>query len=314
MTKVYVDFSTIKAGKRYDSSNPITAAFSNISKALIASKNNELVNREDADVVFVFGSITNRKLDTERAVTIQKHRAERKTILSLDSALFSTYIRRHLGFSETYMFRIGKDDCTGEGDYLNENSSKERYEHFKSEFNFSEREPQCDNTKPIFFALQSEKGWTYDDEKPFYERAREIIQQLRERTDRTIILKPHPNTDRHPVEWIARGFENIRILGQDRTRRDIIDDLQGVGAFVTHSSSAACESIVEGIPTFALDKRCVVYGSCEHDFSKINNLQAIDWSKREQTLWNWANTSWHIKELENPQLIDYYIEKATSTL
>lgn len=312
--KIYVDYTTIKAGKRFDPQNPITAAFNNISRAIIASKDHELCDREYADLVFVFGSITNRKLDTERAVSITEHRKAGRKILSLDSALFSTYIRRFLASSETYMFRVGYGDCTGEGNYLNENSSKERYERFKTEFKFTERSPQSDNTKPILFALQSEKGWMYNNEEPYFVWAKNTIAELRRYTDRTIVLKPHPNTDRYPVEWIKAGFTNIEVLGQDRTRRDIIDDFQGVGAVVTHSSSAACESIVEGIPTFALDKRCVVYDACEHDFSKINNLQAIDWSKREQTLWNWANTSWHLKELENPQLISYYIEKATNTL
>ena len=308
---IQLDFSTIKAGKRFDLSNPITAAFKSLEIA-IRESSHQLVE-QNGDAVFVFGSITKRKMDTERAVSIQRHRNRGAKIFSLDSALFSSFIRRHNKSSETFMFRIGLNDCTGEGNFLNENSNSNRYEWFKNTFNFSERQPHIDNQAPIFFALQSEKGWTYDDEKPYYERAREIIQSIRERTDRTIILKPHPNTDRHPIEWISGGFENIRILGQDRSRRDIIDDLKGVGAFVTHSSSAACESFVEGVPTFALDRRCVVYEACENTLDKINSLQEVDWSHREQTLRNWAMTSWHVNELENPDLIHYYISKAENT-
>ena len=307
--KIYIDYSTIKASKRHDLSNPITAAFKAIE---YAAKVGDVEICGNADTVFVFGSITDRKPDTERAVSIQRHRDQGKKILSLDSALFSTYIRRRLKSSETHMFRVGLGDCTGEGNFLNENSTPERYEWFKNAFNFSDNKPRIDNTAPIFFALQSEKGWTYNDQKPYFERAREIIQQLRERTDRTIILKPHPNTDRHPVEWIARGFENIRILGQDCSRRDIIDDLKGVGAFVTHSSSAACESFVEGIPTFALDPRCVVYKEVENSLDKINNLEEVSWEKRQQTLYNWSMTSWHINELANPNLLKYYLEKANA--
>lgn len=306
--KIFLDYSTIKASKRHDISNPITAAFKSIEKA---ANEGRVEITPQADIVFVFGSITDRKPDTERAISIQRHRDQGKKILSLDSALFSTYIRRHLKSSETFMFRIGYEDCTGEGNFLNENSTPDRYEWFKKAFNFKESAPRIDNTAPIFFALQSEKGWTYDDKKPYFERAREIIQQIRERTDRTVILKPHPNTDRHPIEWIARGFENVRVIRQDRSRRDIIDDLQRVGAFVTHSSSAACESYVEGIPTFAVNDRCVVFKDVEHNLDKINSLEEIDWSGRTQTLCNWAMTSWHIKELENPQLLHYYLTKVT---
>lgn len=311
---IYLDFTTIKESKRGDFGNPITAAFYSITKAVQKSSHKLVKTSENADLVFVFGSITDRKLETERAKSILKHRCEGKIIMSLDSSMFSTYIRRFLGTTETFMFRIGKNDCTGEGDFLNENSTKERFEKFKSNFGFSEREPQCDNTKPILFALQSEKGWTYNEKKPYFERAREIIQQLRECTDREIILKPHPNTDRYPVEWISRGFENITILRQDRSRRDIIDDLKGCGAFVTHSSSSSCESFVEGIPTFVLDKRGLSYDYFENDFTNINNLERVDWSKRQQLLYDWANTSWHVKELENPLLLEHYVEKAITKL
>ena len=308
--KAYIDSTTIKAAKRSDMSNPITAAFSSIARGITDTRDHFLTpSVEAADVIFVFGSITQRKPDTERAMSIAAHRKNGKKILSLDSALFSTYIRRHLNHPETYFFRIGLGDCTGEGNFLNENSTNKRYEWFKKTFNFSEGKPQSDNTKPILFALQSEKGWMYDNKEPYFVWAKNTIAAIRKHTDRTIILKPHPNTDRYPVEWIAAGYSNIEILGQDRTRRDIIDDFKRVGAVVTHSSSAACESYVEGIPTFALDKRCVVYDACEHDLSNINSLEKIDWSSREQTLWNWAMTSWHVKELENPQLIDYYFEK-----
>ena len=304
---ITVDYSTIKAGKRFDTSNPITAAFNAITRSLL-TLGYDIV--PEGDVVFVFGSITKRKLDTERAISIQKHRERGAKILSLDSSLFSTYIRRKLDSSETNMFRIGLNDCTGEGNFLNEESGPERYEWFKRTFDFKESDPRADNKGPIFFALQSEKGWQYDNTEPYYEWARSTIEQIRRLTNRTILLKPHPNTDRHPIEWIARGFDNIRIIGQDRSRRHIIDDFRGVGCFVTHSSSAACESIVEGIPTIALDKRCVVYKDCEKDFEKINRLQDIDWSFREQSLRDWAMSSWSISELSNPQLVDYYVKKA----
>jgi len=306
---ILLDFTTIKAAKRNDASNPITAAFFALMEGIKQTKHKLVASAQEADCVFVFGSITKRKPDTERAKSIQSHRRNNKKILSLDSALFSTYIRRHLQSSETWFFRIGLGDCTGEGNFLNENAPRTRYEALSKTFNFSMCPPRRDNTLPIFFALQSEKGWTYDEEEPYYQWAKRTIGEIRNHTDRTIILKPHPNTDRHPIEWITEGHTNIKILRQDPSRRDIIDDLRGVGAFVTHSSSAACESYVEGIPTFALNKRCVVYNTCEKDLSKINKIETINWLDRPQTLWNWAYTSWHVNELKNPALINYYMDR-----
>ena len=306
--KIQCDFSTIKANKRHLLSNPITAAFHAIQAS--ASENGYEIVQDDPDVVFVFGSITKRKMDTERAISIQQHRDNDTPIFSLDSALFSTYIRNRMDSPETYMFRVGLGDCVGTGNFLNENSDSQRFLWMKEAFKFEEKEPVIDNTKPILFLLQSERGWQYDDHLPFYSWARKVVKQLRASTDRKIILRSHPNLDRNPTEMIAEGFDNIVIEHADKARRKVIDSIKQAGVVITHSSSAACESITEGIPTIALDKRCVVYDACMHDLSLLNNLELVDWNKREQNLYNWAYTSWTVDEMSQAGWLDYYLRKA----
>ena len=306
--KIQCDFSTIKASKRHLLSNPITAAFHAIQAAVYES-GHEIV-QEDPDLVFVFGSITKRKMDTERAISIQQHRDNGTPIFSLDSALFSTYIRNKMDSPETYMFRVGLNDCVGTGNFLNENSDSQRLVWFKKAFGFEEKEPNTDQDKPILFLLQSERGWQYNDHLPFYSYARKVVKQIREVTDKPIVLRAHPNLDRNPTEMIAEGFDDVTIERADKARRTVIDSIRKSSAVITHSSSAACESIVEGIPTFALDERCVVYDACEHDLNKLNNLDAIDWSKREQNLYNWSYTSWTVDEMANPDWLSYYLERA----
>lgn len=306
--KIQCDFSTIKASKRHLLSNPITAAFHAIQAAVYAA-GHEIV-QDNPDVVFVFGSITKRKMDTERAISIQQHRDNGTPIFSLDSALFSTYVRNKMDSPETYMFRIGLNDCVGTGNFLNEKSDSQRFLWFKEAFGFEEKEPVSNNDKPILFLLQSERGWQYNDTLPFYSYARKVVKQIRSITDRPIVLRAHPNLDRNPTEMIAEGFADISIERADRARRTVIDSIRSAGAVVTHSSSAACESLVEGVPTFALDKRCVVYDACEHDLNKLNKLDTIDWSKREQNLYNWSYTSWTVDEMANPDWLNYYLERA----
>ncbi len=306
--KIQCDFSTIKASKRHLLSNPITAAFHAIQAAVYES-GHEIV-QDNPDAVFVFGSITKRKMDTERAISIQQHRDNGTPIFSLDSALFSTYIRNKMDSPETYMFRVGLNDCVGTGNFLNKNSDSQRLEWFKEAFGFEEKEPNTDLDKPILFLLQSERGWQYNDHLPFYSYARKVVKQIREVTDKPIVLRAHPNLDRNPTEMIAEGFKDVTIERADKARRTVIDSIRKSSAVITHSSSAACESIVEGIPTFALDERCVVYDACEHDLNKLNNLDAIDWSKREQNLYNWSYTSWTVDEMANPDWLGYYLERA----
>ena len=91
-----------------------------------------------------------------------------------------------------------------------------------------------------------------------------------------------------------------------------MDSIRRSFAVVTHSSSAAVESIVEGIPTFALDKRCIAYDACEHDLELLENIEKFNWDNRSGYLYGWAFTSWHVNEFENPATINYYLEKGKS--
>ena len=47
---------------------------------------------------------------------------------------------------------------------------------------------------------------------------------------------------------IAEGLKDVTIECADKARRTVIDSIRKSSAVITHSSSAACESIVEGIP------------------------------------------------------------------
>lgn len=307
--KVACDFLTIKAGKRANSQNPITNAFLSLKQGIQASDFEwSDCNGDLSDVVFVFGSITKRKPDTERAQRILKHRIRGKKIFALDSALFSTYIRNHNQSSETGMFRIGLNDITGEGDFRNKGLGSERFEWFKSSFGFSEKKPTGDYNKPILFLMQSEKGWQYDNHQPYWQWARDQIESIRKQTDRKIILRGHPNMDRVPISEVARGFSNISTEQSERTRISLLQSLSQAGTVVTHSSSGACEAIVEGIPTIALDKRCVVYDACLKNLDSINEIESFDWKSRNRHLNEWAWSSWQIDEMKDPNIINHLIQ------
>lgn len=310
---ILFDYATIKAGKRHLLSNPITDAFNRLSVGAEAAgynviRRDTIGDYDNISAVFVFGSITQRKTETERSKAILQHREKGTPIFSLDSAFFSTYIREKFQTSETGMFRIGFNDCTGTGSWFNKSSPADRYENFKQHYGFEEKPTTADNDAPILFLLQSEKGWQYDNTEPYYIWARKTVEQIRERTDRKIILRAHPNLDRNPTEFIAKGFDNIEIERCGRERRGLIDTLQRVGCTVTHSSSAAIESYVEGKPTFTLDPRCVVFDETENSLNKINSLELYNWYEREQNLHNWAYTSWHVTEMMKPEVVNRYLK------
>ena len=131
--KIGFEYRTIKAAKRNDLRNPITAAFKALEDAVRQSQY-KLTDVRDADVVFVFGSITERKTQTERYLVIDALRKSGKHILSIDSGLFGTYIRQKLQNPESHFFRIGYGDCTGEGDILVEGMDSQRLDWFMKSF------------------------------------------------------------------------------------------------------------------------------------------------------------------------------------
>lgn len=306
---IVFDETTIKNSKRNDLSNPITVAFANFERGCkaLGLETKRIVGDYDGecDAVVVFGSTTRRKKDTERAIAIQKHRDKGRKIISFDSGLFGTFMRDCYNVSESYMFRIGIGDCVGGGDFRCDNSPKDRYEAFKHHYKFSEKTPIIDKTKPILFLLQTERGWQYDNLEPYYLWARRTLESIRLYTDRPVVLRAHPSVDRNPTAMIAKGFDNVTIEYADRTRRGVVESIRNSSAVVTHSSSAVCESIVEGIPTFALDSRCVLYKYCQNDLSKINF--DVDWSFREQLLYDMAYMSFHINELKQPEIARRFV-------
>ena len=309
---ILIDTFTIKARKRDDLTNPITAALHNVGHSGSQLGHNvRFGNDMDApSCVWLFGSITRRKMDTERARTIQHHRSNGTPTFALDSGLFSTYIRRKTNSSESNFFRVGFGDCVGTGDFLNETSTAERYEWFKQAYDFSEQKPTKNFDGPILFLLQTERGWQYDNLEPYKDWARQTLLRIREYTDRPVTLRAHPNHAREPLDYIAAGVNNVSYQYGERSRRSSIDAIREASAVVTHSSSSAIESYIEGIPTFALDRRCLGYNHFCNDLSKINDLNLYNWDSRYQNLCDWAMTTWHIEEFKNPKLIDYYLKKA----
>ena len=303
---------TIKSRKRDDITNPITAALRNVghSASMLGYDVSYGDYTDPVDFIWLFGSHTRRKPDTERARSIAKCNNSGTPTFSLDSGLFSTYIRRKMKSSESNFFRVGLGDCVGTGNFLNENSTSERYEWFKKAYDFSERTPTTNDNGPILFLLQTERGWQYDNLEPYKDWARKTLLLLREYTDRHIILRAHPNHAREPLDYISNGVKNVSYQYGERLRQSSIDAIREASAVVTHSSSAGIESYIEGIPVFSLDERCLGHKHFCNDLSKINELSYYNWDNRYQNLCDWAMTTWHIQEFKNPKLIEYYLKKA----
>ena len=296
----YMAWDTIKASKRHNPQNPITAAFLSLETG-IKSAGHFITPYEQADTVIVFGSITRRKQNTDRAIAIKKYRESGKHLLSLDSGLFGTFIRKRINSAESNFWRIGYGDCTGQGDFLFHRMNRDRLTWLENSFDFKVQPENFDNRKPIMFIGQSEKGWQYDELVPYHEWASKEIQKIREHTNRKIIYRVHPTDVEH--KRLANLVPDLEFSYGSRERTSIIEAIQNTGATtaVSHSSSALLEAMVMGLEVIAFSKRCPVYGGCKKSFwdEKFYN--------RSQKLMDYAHMSYHVSELQNPDLCNWII-------
>ncbi|MCG7944847.1 MAG: hypothetical protein JAZ07_00715 [Candidatus Thiodiazotropha endolucinida] len=285
------DFRTISKGKRRNPKNPIVKAFGSLRNGIDGSSHEYVEDPCDADLVFVFGSVTRRKEGTDRARAILGHRRDKRHIASLD-----------IGFlkKDSNVFRVGYGDCTGEGRFLFE----PRPSRVKI-FGVSLKEVvRRDPGLPILILLQSERGWTYDDPLSMDEWLRRTIEDIGD--DREILLKPHPTSQ----QSLCCGDygSNVRILPVDPKRKNMSSVLADVGAVITHSSSGVIESLIEGIPSFSLSPRCVAHRYTCHDLAMLGNLENYDFGNRQKMIEDWAANTHHVTEFNTEWVERFWLE------
>jgi len=106
------------------------------------------------------------------------------------------------------------------------------------------------NGDHILVCLQRNGGWsmgTYD----IVAWAAKTITQLRQYTDRPIILRPHPG-DKSARQHIGdiSHMHNVTLSAEGAS---LMDNLQNCWAVVNHNSSPAVGSVIEGYPVFVTD-------------------------------------------------------------
>lgn len=140
-----------------------------------------------------------------------------------------------------------------------------------------------------------EKGYDH-----FYLWVEDIIKEIRQYSDRTIYIRPHPGD--FLIGWLNENIERINqtyknIFVGDCKKYSLFDDLKNAYCVVTYNSNSAVEALCEGIPIFALDSGSTAYDVAHTNLAQIENLNYdIDIS-------NWCNkvayTIWADQEVEN---------------
>ena len=147
----------------------------------------------------------------------------------------------------------------------------------------------------------------FNQNKNFYTWVLETILEIRKYTDRKIVFRPHPRTAIRGVKFLEKlltehKLKNVEITknltqGGNQGGIGLDNDLNNAYCVVTFNSLSGIESVINGIPVFAMDGGSMVYPIAHKDLSQIENL------KYDINLQDWKNkiayTMWNKQEVKN---------------
>ena len=239
----------------------------------------DLLNHCDA--AFNCGEI-NRNIDNDHMnlrMFVKEHMDKRsKRRIIGETGYFKHY--RVVPISEAY-YSIGFDTIKRKADYNNTNSPPDRWKMLGLEM-----EPwRTSGEHVLIFGQPTLSGHLYG--FPLRDWLTNTARQIRENTDRPIILRRHPFQNFK----VNAGIDNFQHSPRDNT---IEDDLKNAWCAVALTTNAAVDAILQGIPVITLDDRNVAYDVSEH---RIENIESPATPDRTQWACNLAYTQWNIEEV-----------------
>jgi hypothetical protein len=130
---------------------------------------------------------------------------------------------------------------------------------------------------------------------PIDKWAADVVAELRKHTNMHIVVR----TPQLPREYDAYQIKRITDVGgvsiQQGTKDNLIPTLDRAYATVTFSSGFGIDSVINGVPTIAMDPGSFAYELGNNKIENINNLKYPD---RQQWLNNLAYAQWSGEEIK----------------
>jgi hypothetical protein len=142
-------------------------------------------------------------------------------------------------------------------------------------------------------------------QKDPYEWVDEVVSALKGVTDKTLLLRPHPNHADKCAEDIRKRHPKIKIADMTRGggmfkdyRWTFLEELDGsdIHCAITHNSTAVVDAATYGVPVFMTSDLCLAWDVGSNNLGQIETPVKPD---RNQWLHNLAYANWTIEEVRN---------------
>lgn len=155
-------------------------------------------------------------------------------------------------------------------------------------FNINLRDFQKNRKPEILIACQHQKSLQWQGQPSIDQWVRSTIKKIREFSDRSIIVRPHP---RSPFVLQEKEviFEKPKLIPNTYDNFDIDFNYQCV---INHNSGVPVQAAISGIPTIC-DQSCLAY-PVSMRFCDLENPQL---PSREQWLIKLLHTEWFVDEI-----------------
>lgn len=315
--KVGVFLNTVSSNKTNKKRDILLSFAEGVKKNREKIKIIEHSGYEPCNVAVIFGFYGNNLGSTQktRKLIYKEHTKKGRKCIFIDADPLKNAGRNPVSkeTGSNHFFRISYNSIfPNQAMYFNENSPGDRWDKISSAKKL-QLKPWRKSGEHILICMNSDsktgRGWSAGNIDTDIWLSK-TIDNLRKFTSRPILVRYHPgggeevHKRRRWKEFV--DFKDVCFSGGIiansslvRSGTSLQEDCQDAWACVALTSSASVIPLVEGIPVFTDNSRCLAYPLANKHLSEIDNPLTFD---REQWFHNLAYSCWNCNEMKSGEV------------
>lgn len=192
-----------------------------------------------------------------------------------------------------------------QANYANRNSNSSQWQRISNDLGVELKPPVVRDQGHILICMQRDGGFAMKQINPMVWLDQKI-QQIRNYTNRSIVIRPHPGA--YQVRDFAHYSRQRDITVVDPGHCRLTDNLQDAQSAVFFNSSASVAAVCAGVPVFVDDSSCVAWAVANKNIADINEPLSFE---REQWLWDLAAAHWSDRDSQQGLIYQKFVPYLT---